>query len=367
MIRHLDIVAGAQFGSEAKGHISAQLNRARRNQTNPTPNRATIRVAGPNAGHSAKGCLDGQIWALRTIPVVAVVDPTTDLILAAGSEIDPEVLEAEITMLDQAGYRVSDRLLISEQATILTPDHKLTEATAQISTNLGSTGKGIGAARAARLMRHAPLANQDPYTRQWTTPDPVAGLLNSRQAYDVLLEGTQGYGLGLHAGHYPYCTSSDTRAIDFLAMAGLNPWDRRISRTDTWLVARTYPIRVAGNSGQLNDELDWTDLAERSNGYIQPERTTVTKKIRRIGEWDLDLVRAAILANGGNLDPNDPDPHVHLIVSFLDYIDPTIANSDILSPKATRWLDHITDELTYPAAVTTGPDTIVWLQDLPTA
>ncbi|WP_369007005.1 adenylosuccinate synthetase, partial [Staphylococcus aureus] len=39
----------------------------------------------------------------------------------------------------------------------------------------------------------------------------------------IILEGTQGYGLGLHAGMYPYCTSSNTRSIDFLAMAAIYP------------------------------------------------------------------------------------------------------------------------------------------------
>lgn len=365
MIRHLDIIVGAQFGSEAKGHITAQINRARRNHPNHTPNRATIRVAGPNAGHSAQGNIDQKIWALRTIPITAVVDPTCDLILAAGSEIDIEVLEDEITRLDQAGYHVSDRLLISEQATILEPHHKQAETTADLTGKIGSTGKGIGAARAARLMRQANIARDNTYTRQWTTPDPVHRLLASHTTWDVIIEGTQGYGLGLHSGHYPHCTSSNTRAIDFLAMAGLNPWDHRIARTDTWLVARTYPIRVAGNSGPLNDELDWARLAEISNGYIQPERTTVTQKIRRIGEWDQDLVVSAYEANGGDID-NPTNPNVHIILSFLDYIDPTVANSTDLTPEIYTWLDRFTEEICPPAAVTTGPDTIVWLRNLPT-
>jgi len=120
----------------------------------------------------------------------------------------------------------------------------------------------------------------------------MATTLEDRKAL-VVIEGTQGYGLGLHAGHYPTCTSSDTRAIDFLAMAGVMPWAPGVDGVSIWLVARVFPIRVAGASGPLKGETTWEELG------LPEERTTVTKKIRRVGEWDAELIRDAVVANGG--------------------------------------------------------------------
>src|SRR5690606_242933 len=67
--------------------------------------------------------------------------------------------------------------------------------------------------------------------------------------------------------------------------------------TRVLLVARTYPIRVAGNSGPLKNELTWEELS-RWIGKQVVERTTVTNKIRRIGEWDEGLIDRAVTLNG---------------------------------------------------------------------
>ena len=60
-----------------------------------------------------------------------------------------------------------------------------------------------------------------------------------------------------------------------------------------WVCARVYPIRVAGNSGSMQGETTWEDLG------LEPETTTVTHKVRRVGEWDPGLIRDAVTANGG--------------------------------------------------------------------
>ena len=111
--------------------------------------------------------------------------------------------------------------------------------------------------------------------------------------FDIVIEGTQGFRLGLHAGYYPQCTSSDCRAIDFLAMAGIAPWDAGITDFDVWVVVRAFPIRVAGNSGPMLDETTWQALG------LPDEYTTVTQKVRRVGGWDDDLLLDAVEANGG--------------------------------------------------------------------
>jgi adenylosuccinate synthase len=117
----------------------------------------------------------------------------------------------------------------------------------------------------------------------------------------VLLEGTQGSGLSLTHGIWPWCTSTDTNAAQLCADAGVAPQ----TVAEVVLVCRTFPIRVAGASGPLANETTWADIGRPE------ERTTVTKKVRRVGMWDTAMVqRAAML--------NRPD---WLALTFVDYWD----------------------------------------------
>lgn len=306
----ISVVVGAQFGSEGKGAVAARLATE---AVNPDRHVVAVRVAGPNAGHTVVDA-KGLPWALRQVPVAAVSNPHATLIIAAGSEIDQEVLDSEVDALDKAGFEVSTRLVIDPQATILTAGHKAQEAANNLVGRIGSTGKGIGAARADRLMRTAQTWG-DVHPEAWNG-DSTALLHNYLlTGAHIVIEGTQGFGLGLHAGFYPKCTSSDTRAIDFLAMTGVMPWDPAVGEFEVWAVARTFPIRVAGDSGPLAGETTWEQLG------LMPELTTVTKKVRRVGEWDPDLVWRAVQANGGA-------PTVRLALTMVDYIYPEIANMD---------------------------------------
>src|SRR5699024_7206253 len=88
------------------------------------------------------------------------------------------------------------------------------------------------------------------------------------QNLHVVVEGTQGYWLGLHAGHYPQSTSNNARPIDFLAMAGLNPWEWDFYPIG---VTRTNPIRVAGNSGPLPAKPTGTNSAKTQNTPPSPK------------------------------------------------------------------------------------------------
>lgn len=335
----LIVVVGGQYGSEGKGAVAGYLSQT----TDPF---VGVRVAGPNAGHTVYGVgPDGEesyAWRLRTVPVNAVTNPESMLIIAAGSEIDRPVLEDELDRLDRAGYKATERLLIDDQATILDERHHQTEQDAQMHERLGSTGKGIGAARADRLLRKADLWGGGIDTSRVIREQLAAGAT-------VLIEGTQGYGLGLHAGEYPFCTSSDCRAIDFCAMAGISPWDPTIGQFDIYVVARTYPIRVAGNSGPLKNEKTWDELG------FEPERTTVTQKIRRVGEWDAELVAEAVKANGGS-------PTVKVALTMFDYVFPQTKDSD-----SFEWSQDLTDYIAKVQVETnakvvllgTGPTTMV--------
>ena len=292
---------------------------------------------------------------MRALPV-GFVEPDTQLVIAAGSEVDPNVLISEISAVEDAGFHVRDRLFISPQATHLTPEHIQQEAESDLNERLGSTAKGIGAARAERIWRKAPIvADHAPIL--WSllghvidpTPEIRANLMGGGDTA-VVIEGTQGYGLGLHAGYYPQCTSSDARAIDFLAMAGLNPWDlQNIRDFQVHLVIRPYPIRVAGNSGALQGETSWDDLG------LEAERTTVTQKIRRVGQFDPELVRQAIEANGAR--------NVQIHVAMMDQVFPQLSNA---TEFPSEFIDHLGElqewlqQIPYNRQIVslgTGPDT----------
>lgn len=378
MTGKLIVVSGAQFGSEAKGHVADQLTRPE--YVGYSTSIVAVRVAGPNAGHTVYGVCPpscdgtsnghefngktiGHPWRLRTVPVSAVNNPNAKLVIAAGSEIDLSVLNRELSELDAAGYNATARLLVDNQATILSPQYIEDEVNDGIQERLGSTAKGIGAARADRIWRYADLwhhavqAEQTGDLAGFDTADVIRQCL--KDGATVMIEGTQGYGLGLHAGMYPKCTSSDCRAIDFLSMAGVSPWDPAVGEFEVWLATRVRPIRVAGNSGALKGETTWDDLG------LPREYTTVTLKERRVGEWDGDLVRRAVAANGGA-------PTVRLALTMVDSVIPDLSgmsgvgltDADI---EADGWQDLANllkrvegDSRARVAFVATGPTTGIW-------
>jgi len=301
-------VVGGQYGSEAKGAVTGWIAHQLRATRTPT---IAVRVAGPNAGHSVVDPT-GKKWALRQIPVAAVTNKGAKLVIAAGSEIDPPVLNKEIAELDSAGYDVSRRLLIDGSATVVTDDHRHEEGNLALIERSGSTGKGIGAARAARALRQAGIW-EDYYDSFQVTDTARYMQAQIAQGDNVLIEGTQGYGLGLHTENYPHVTSSDCRAMDFLAMAGVAPWSPGFEDFQIWVVARAYPIRIAGNSGPMYEETSWDALG------LPEELTTVTQKVRRVGQWDQSLLQQAIWANGG------PAPFLRLAYTMADQKWPSLA------------------------------------------
>jgi adenylosuccinate synthase len=366
----IHVVTGAMFGSEGKGHVTAQI--LTNQQLTDTDHRTlNIRVAGPNAGHTALD-KNGTAFPLRTIPVGAAVNHDTTLYLAPGSEIELDVLEYEVAHLREHGHPVN-RLIISGEATILEQQHKNTETELDMTGKIGSTGKGIGAARADRIMRTATRFIDHP--EALALADKIgAVVLNANDGLrfinewvntaktTIVIEGTQGYGLGLHAGHYPQCTSSDARAIDFLAMAGINPWSQGVEHLAVWLVARVYPIRVAGNSGALKGETSWENLG------LPTEKTTVTHKTRRVGEWDPELIRQAAIANGANpqgiTNPNTLTS-IMVALTMADQKLPEIKNMDHWNQmdaptfeKLNTLIEEVKKDAGVPVTlITTGPST----------
>lgn len=392
-VRSVDVVVGGQFGSEAKGHVTQQVIKRRiDNDAGKQAPVLNLRVAGPNAGHTAYALVhhrggdfnpdpmggttpwvENRAFAFRQLPVGIIEDAAQVFCgIAAGSEIELPVLLAEIKEVKDAGLWPRHRLLLVDpEATMLDDSDHGSERAAELVERIGSTGKGIGSARSKRIMRTAKRLADDPAAIKalsdagalvrsvallYSVPEAQSGY---NIQYQVVIEGTQGYGLGLHAGAYPQCTSSDCRASDFLAMAGLSPWAIEGQRLKVWVVFRPFPIRVAGNSGPLARETTWGALG------LPEERTTVTKKVRRVGRWDPELAEAAVRANGGGYAHTLQT--VVMALSMADQIDPDLAG--VVDPAVIYANPNITDFIemmqTQTGAVvdlvTTSPSTAVWL------
>lgn len=381
------VVTGGQFGSEAKGAVTAALVRRMRHD-NPQRQVTNVRVAGPNAGHTAYDA-QGRAWALRQIPQCAVIaDSLVLLAIAPGSEVDLRVLYDEVHRLEAAGLPVMDRLAVSADATLLTDVHHERERQIDLSGRIGSTGKGIGAARADRILRTAMTLRvmEHPYPARkldeaypglsdqinadgmfdsltdflrqlWLVPDGHTWTSLLEEG-DVVVEGTQGYGLGLHTKFYPTVTSSDCTALNWLQMAGIVPWASWVGDIRVWVVLRPYPIRVAGNSGPLLGETTWEQLG------LPAEQTTVTHKTRRVGGWDARLAHDAVAANGGGLS------NTNVVVAFTmaDQVVPELAgrtSTDGLAEDAREaldgWVRRIQDSTGARVAyVGTGPNSYIW-------
>ena len=278
------VVVGGQFGSEGKGKVACIL--AERSQA-----AIAVRVGGSNAGHTAYDA-SGRKQTFRHLPTAALL-PDVLCVLGPGCLIDPDVLRGE---LERIGLP-PQRLRIDPMAFVVTERHSKREAAAGIKQRIGSTVSGTGAALVERIERLSGdnLARRHPFLCRFVT-EPARDILRSAldRGERVIVEGTQGFGLSnLQSPDYPKVTSRDTTAATFVAEAGLSPLDV----DEVVLVIRAYPIRVAGDSGPLPKETTWEDIGRLTGQSHLLERTTVTRRIRRVAHFDAAVVRAAITAN----------------------------------------------------------------------
>jgi adenylosuccinate synthase len=301
------VVVGGQFGSEGKGKVAAYITQHENIDI-------CVRCGGPNSGHSLVD-EHGKTIILRQLPT-GYVNSHARLLIPAGALIDPSVLWNEIKSLAIPPWRIG----VDPQCFIIEEEDRETERALQLHQRLSSTLCGVGAAVSRRVLRgdDAHLARdvvgRYPWLEQLLVKEGVSAEVNA--ALDVgkkvLVEGTQGAGLSLyHSPYYPRCTSRDTTASAFLSEVGVSP--RMV--TEIVVVFRTFPIRVAGpQAGPLREEITWEQIRTES-GYPHEveERTTVTKRIRRIGRFDWDLAAESIRLNRPT----------RLAVNGLDYLDYT--------------------------------------------
>lgn len=337
----VSVVVGGQFGSEGKGKVALAF--AQRDAAV-----AAVRVGGPNSGHTGIS-RSGEPEVLRQLPTCALLDEVI-CVIAPGAYIDVPVLLEEI---ERTGLS-PDRLLIDRHAMLVTSDDRTAEETSDLRDRIGSTRSGTGAAVSRRVARRPEsrlaLAEQSSYLRKYigdTTP-VLRKMLRDEQR--VVVEGTQGFGLSvLHSPYYPYTTSRDTTAASALSEAGLSPRDV----DHVVLVIRAYPIRVAGNSGPLPDEIDWATIQrEGQHEHEMAEYTSVTGKLRRVARFDGEIVRRAI-------EVNRPD---EIVLNHLDYVDAASTPEGFLTERAREFLTGVEAEIEAEISyVGLGPDSLLAL------
>ena len=320
----VSIIIGGQFGSEGKGK-TALLWAKKMNA------KACVRVGGTNAGHTVYDEA-GKRYAFRILPTAAILNSTV-CVLPAGSYIEVDVLQKEIAL---SGLNPS-LLKIDDRAVVIDSQSQELEKAAKLRDYIGSTLSGTGGGVLMRVARDtrcpAKFAKDIPELKQYlcNTKAYLRDLID--EGSHVVIEGTQGYGLSnIHSSFYPYATSRDTTAAGFLMETGLSPFDVE----HIVMTIRAFPIRVAGNSGPLEQEISWEIVSEES-GNKAPiiEYTTVTQKVRRVARFTPDIVKEAIIAN-------KPDT---IVLNHVDYIDAENKRSEKLTEKQISFVKRVEREI----------------------
>jgi adenylosuccinate synthase len=305
-------VIGGQYGSEGKGKVVVRLAQEALEQG--CKKIISVRCGGPNAGHTVY--VGDKPVVMRQIPS-GIVLPGVIGVIPAGAMLDPLLLRKELDNLVEAGMDradILDRLYVSSFAAVVEPEALVGEVGVGLGAGIGSTQTGTGWTAAEKVMRRARLVGNiattipcmELDTTYWMNQG-IADAFRRKESMKIIVEGTQGFGLSLHHGNcYPFCTSKDTSASQFISEAGL-PMPLV---DEVHMVIRTYPIRVGGNSGPIWHEIDWPTVARESGYDSLIEMTSVTKKVRRVGEFDLKLLHRAVMVNMPS----------HLWVHGMDYI-----------------------------------------------
>jgi len=341
-------VVGTQWGDEAKGKVVDLLSQ-----------HADI-VARFNGGDNAGHTVINQFgtFKLRLTPN-GFYNPQTTCIIGPGVVLNLKTLIDEIEDIQQSGIELVNRLWVSPRCNVIMPWHPMLETIyeeAKGSARTGTTKRGIGPVYADKVsyngIRLYDLADEqilaekirvqlaiknpifksfgleplnlkavleeklDQYAQIREVVREPFGLLHEALSNQdaILLEGAQGALLDNNWGTYPFCTASITIAGGAAAGLGIPP--HSISRVIG--VAKAYTTRVGAGPmpTELTDEIGETLQREGQ------EYGTVTKRPRRCGWFDAQLVRFTTQLNGvtelalTKLDVLDTLPTVKICVGY---------------------------------------------------
>lgn len=318
------ILVGSQWGDEGKGKIVDILS-----------DRFDIVVryqGGANAGHTI--VIDDKQYILHLIPS-GILREGVICVIGNGVVIDPKALLDEIKFLEEHGINIKGRLLISQNAHLIMPYHKLLDSINESSSSkIGTTGRGIGPCYIDKYARKGikivDLLDRDELERkirtnleeknnllkkvydhseldvneiikEYTAFDEaidqyitdVPAYLNKaidEEGKEVLMEGAQGALLDVDHGTYPFVTSSNPTSGGACTGTGIPP--TKISNVIG--IVKAYTTRV-GLGPFPTELLDETGENLRKWGA---EFGATTGRPRRCGWFDAALVRYSRMING---------------------------------------------------------------------
>jgi adenylosuccinate synthase len=222
-----------------------------------------VRTGSINAGHNVY-LPDGTKYAFQQIPTGSIIRDMK-VVIGPGAYVNQHIITAEMDVAD-----CWHRTILDANCGVHLDEYTSEAAKEQRNIRIGATGKGCAEAivhkiRDRGLEKQKPLLLRDRWSDDAmpTTADTPSLLTEvyHRGEEKIQIEGTQGSLLDFHLGPYPFVTSRQTISSAWVTEAGLSPaFDYEVV-----LVVRTYPIRVAGNSGPMYDEINWPTLADRMN------------------------------------------------------------------------------------------------------
>jgi adenylosuccinate synthase len=317
------VILGAQWGDEGKGKIVDLLSE-----------NADIVVryqGGANAGHTVS--FDGKTYILHLLPS-GIFHQNVTCVIGNGVVIDPIALMDEIETVKSAGVDIKGRLLISHNAHLIMPYHKLLDKIYdQGEDKIGTTGRGIGPAYVdkyarvgikvvdlldreilcRKLRKNIEAKNEILEKIYGATKLDVERIIDEYIEFDkkidefvtdtalylnnaikekkkILLEGAQGALLDIDHGTYPFVTSSNPTAGGASTGSGIPP--TKINGVIG--VIKAYTTRVG--EGPFP-----TELKDEIGDYIREkgvEFGATTGRPRRCGWLDLVSLRYSIMING---------------------------------------------------------------------
>ncbi len=329
-------VIGTQWGDEGKGKIVDWL---------ASKVDVVVRFqGGNNAGHTIK--IRNKIFKLSLLP--SGIIRGKKCIIGNGVVLDPWALVKEIKKLSSQNIKVDpSNLMIAENICLILPIHQIID---EFNENLrgseiiGTTKKGIGPAYEDKVGRRSirlcdlndnellknkinnlinfhvlrfkknnkkinsselfkKLKNIHKSLKKYVQPTwKILNRLANRNE-TILFEGAQGALLDLDFGTYPYVTSSNTLSGQIFAGSGFGRRDNH----QILGITKAYTTRVG--SGPFPTEL--TDSIGNYLGKKGNEFGTVTKRKRRCGWFDSNLVKQTVKISGVN----------SIILTKLDVLD----------------------------------------------
>jgi len=319
------VVVGMQWGDEGKGKIVDILTQE--------ADIVARYSGGANAGHTV--VIDDEKFILHLVPT-GILHKNKTCVIGNGMVIDLEYLFSELEELKKRKIKFQKRLLISQNAHLVMPYHKVIERLeeeARGEHKIDTTGRGIGPAYRDKIARHGirtiDLLNSQLFQQrvEWNLqikeglfsllPEhalislknkslnilklkrkvkphlaDVSLFLNHsiKKGKSVLFEGAQGTLLEIDFGTYPYCTCCNTTVGG--ACTGLGISSAIIDEVIG--VTKAYITRVGNGPFPTEEKTKLGEILKtRGNEF-----GATTGRPRRCGWLDLVSLKYSFRING---------------------------------------------------------------------